>query len=65
MNPMTFQQWAERGEYPHIGTLYNWTRPGEVRDEMLRAAVIKRVAGRWLFNPQRWRAYCEGDKAAA
>lgn len=63
--PMPFSEWAKRGEYPSRGVLYNWTRPSEIRDEMERAGVIRRVAGRWIFNPDRWRAYCEGERNAA
>ena len=57
-NPVTFQEWAYRGEYPHKGVLYNWTRPSEIRDEMMEAGVIVRINGRWLFNPPKWREYC-------
>ena len=57
-NPIPFNEWEKRGEYPHRGVLYNWTRPGQVRDEMMGAGVIARVNGRWLFNPHRWREYC-------
>ena len=61
-NPVTFRQWAESdNSYPTLDTLYNWTRPGERRDRMIAAGVIRRINGRWLFNPVRWRQYCETD----
>lgn len=62
-NPMPFRTWAERGEYPSLNTLYDWTRPGEVNTEMMRAGVIVRVHGRWLFCPDSWRKYV-AQKAA-
>lgn len=58
-HPMPFPEWKKHGDpYPTIGVLYNWTRPGDVRDELERAGVIARVNGRWLFNPPQWREYC-------
>ena len=64
-HPCTFQEWlANGGGYPSKGVLYNWTRPSKTRDELMRAGVITRVNGRWLFNPPRWRAYCEQSVAA-
>lgn len=57
-NPVTFQEWGARGEYPHKGVLYNWTRPSQLRDEMMEAGVLARINGRWLFNPPKWREYC-------
>lgn len=64
-NPITFKEWGKRGEsYPTVGVLYNWTRPGETRDQMVKAGVIVRVNNRWLFNPSQWRAYCARQVAA-
>lgn len=63
-NPLTFQEWAAGGNsYPSLGTLYNWTRPGEIRNTMLRAGVIVRVNNRWLFSPAKWRDYCSSQAA--
>ncbi len=57
--PMTFQRWGEQGDpYPTIGVLYNWTRPSELRNELMNAGVIARINNRWLFNPSMWREYC-------
>ena len=55
--PVTFQEWAKRKQYPQSHILYNWTRPGEIRDRMTKAGVIARVNGRWLFYPARWADY--------
>jgi hypothetical protein len=57
-NPMPFQEWNKCGEYPNLGVLYNWTRPGSLRDELMAAGVLARINGRWLFNPPKWREYC-------
>jgi len=57
-NPVTFQKWKEQGEYPTLGVLYNWTRPSNLRDELMNAGVIARINGRWLFNPSMWREHC-------
>ena len=63
-HPVTFQEWDANGDsYPTKGTLYNWTRPGATHDEMLRAGVIVRIGGRWLFNPENWRKYCSRQAA--
>jgi hypothetical protein len=63
-NPVTFQEWAANGgSYPSKGVLYNWTRPSSTRDAMVRAGVIVRVNGRWLFNPTKWREHCEKSAA--
>ena len=58
-HPMPFPEWEKHGDpYPTIGVLYNWTRPGDLRDELEQAGVIGRVNGRWLFNPPKWREHC-------
>ena len=58
-NPMPFSEWAENGDpYPTIGVLYNWTRPSDLRNELMDAGVIARINGRWLFNPRIWRDFC-------
>jgi len=58
-NPVTFSWWKENGDsYPTLGVLYNWTRPSELRDELMTAGVIARINGRWLFNPPKWREHC-------
>ena len=61
---LPFKTWADRGEYPGKWTLYNWVGDVDKRDPMLKAGVIVKVNGRWLFNPARWREYC-GRSAAA
>ena len=57
-NPVTFQEQGKSGEYPNKGVLYNWTRPSQIRNELMKAGVIAKVNGRWLFNPPKWRDYC-------
>ena len=58
-NPVTFSEWAEHGDhYPTLGVLYNWTRPSELRDELISAGVIAQFNGRWFFNPPKWREHC-------
>ena len=57
-NPIPFPEWDKRKEYPYQGVLYNWTRPGPLRDEMTKAGVIAKVNNRWLFNPPKWREHC-------
>ena len=58
-NPVTFSEWEQHGDpYPTLGVLYNWTRPSDLRDELMSAGVLARVNGRWLFNPPKWREHC-------
>jgi hypothetical protein len=59
-NYQPFSEWDKREprEYPYTGVLYNWTRPGPLRDEMIKAKVIAKVNNRWLFSPAMWREHC-------
>ena len=49
---LPFPTWQEQSkkDYPTQGVFYNWTRPGPTRDELIKAGVLARFNGRWLFN---------------
>ena len=57
---MPLSHWLDRGYgYPTADGFYNWTRPGELRDEMLSAGVIMQVGRRWLMNRAKFEQWCE------
>ena len=64
-NPIPISEWGKDGDtYPTTGVLYNWTRPGALRDELMAAGVLARINGRWLFNPPKWREHCANQYQA-